>query len=98
MENNDRIWECLCKAGKGQSGTSTLPLEFLSYKLLGCLLLPEGGLLFPPPMNPAFQPLGKVDLDYLFSGVSTELGPNLETQTQRGRKTTWTSLCSLGEL
>ena len=30
MENNSRIWECLCKAGKGQSGTSTLPLEFLS--------------------------------------------------------------------
>ena len=27
MENNSTIWECLCKAGKGQSGTSTLPLE-----------------------------------------------------------------------
>ena len=32
MENNVSIWECLCKAGKGQSGTSTLPLEFLSFE------------------------------------------------------------------
>ena len=30
MEINVRIWEYLCKAGKGQSGNSTLPLEFLS--------------------------------------------------------------------
>ena len=27
MEYNSRILECLCKAGKGQSDTSTLPLE-----------------------------------------------------------------------
>ena len=27
MEYNSRILECLCKADKGQSGTSTLPLE-----------------------------------------------------------------------
>ena len=27
MEYNSRMLECLCKAGKGQSGTSTLPLE-----------------------------------------------------------------------
>ena len=66
---------------------------------LGCLLLSEGDLLFPPPMNPTSQPLGKADLEDLFSGfVSTELGPSLEPQTHRGRKTTWTSLCSLGEL
>ena len=26
---------------------------------LGCLLLSEGDLLFPPPMNPTSQPLGK---------------------------------------
>ena len=50
-------------------------------------------------MNPASQALGKADLEDLFSGVvSTELGLSLETQTHRGRKTTWTSLCSLGEL
>ena len=36
MENNVRIWECLCKAGKGQSGTSTLPLECPSSE--HCLL------------------------------------------------------------
>ena len=53
---------------------------------LGCLLLSEGGLLFPPPMNPISQPLGKADLEDLFSGVvSTELGPSLEPQTHRGR-------------
>ena len=52
-----------------------------------------------PPMNPASQALGKGDLEDLFSGVvSTELGLSLETQTNRGRKTTCTSLCSLGEL
>ena len=85
--------------GLGQEKlTHSLQIEASKHKPLGCLLLPEGGLLFPPPMKPAFQPLGKADLDYLFSGVSTELGPNLETQTHRGRKTTWTSLCSLGEL
>ena len=40
-----------------------------------------------------------VMIEDLFSGVvSTELGPSLEPQTHRGRKTTWTSLCSLGEL
>ena len=30
MDNNAIIKEYLCNAGKGQSGTSTLPLEFLS--------------------------------------------------------------------
>ena len=67
--------------------------------MVGCLFVPEGGFLFLPPMNPASQALGKADLEDLFSGVvSTELGLSLETQTHRGRKTTWTSLCSLGEL
>ena len=33
----------------------------------------EGGLLFPPPMNPTSQPLGKADLEDLFSGVVSTL-------------------------
>ena len=45
------------------------------------------------------QPLGKADLEDIFSGVvSMELGPRPETQSHRGRKTTWTSLCSPGDL
>ena len=41
----------------------------------------------PRPMNPTSQPLGKADLEDLFSEVvSTELGPSLEPQTHRGRK------------
>ena len=39
--------------------------------------MPEGGLLFSPPMNPSSQPLGKAYLEDIFSGVvSTELGPS----------------------
>ena len=49
--------------------------------------MPEGGLLFSPPMNPSSQPLGKAYLEDIFSGVvSTELGPSLETQRHRGRQ------------
>ena len=109
MEYNSRILECLCKAGKGQSGTSTLPLELPTSEQIwrsplgeanpflpnrgfktqaGWLpFMPEGGLLFSPPMNPSSQPLGKAYLEDIFSGVvSTELGPSLETQRHRGRQ------------
>ena len=109
MEYNSRILECLCKAGKGQSGTSTLPLELPTSEQIwrsplgeanpflpnrgfktqaGWLpFVPEGGLLFSPPMNPSSQPLGKAYLEDIFSGVvSTELGPSLETQRHRGRQ------------
>ena len=100
MEYNSRILECLCKAGKGQSGTSTLPLELptseqiwkspigeanpfppnrgFQHWQVGCIFVPDGGLLFSPPTNPGSQTLGKVDLEDIFSGVvSTELGPSL---------------------
>ena len=109
MEYNSRILECLCKASKGQSGTSTLPLELPTSEQIwrsplgeanpflpnrgfktqaGWLpFMPEGGLLFSPPMNPSSQPLGKAYLEDIFSGVvSTELGPSLETQRHRGRQ------------
>ena len=47
----------------------------------------------------ASQALGKADIEDLFSGVfSMELGPRPETQLHRGMKTTWTSLCSPGDL
>ena len=49
--------------------------------------MPEGGLLFSPPMDPSSQPLGKAYLEDIFSGVvSTELGPSPETHTHRGRQ------------
>ena len=74
-------------------------IETSKNRPVGCLFVPEGGLLFLPPMNPASQALGKADIEDLFSGVfSMELGPRPETQLHRGRKTTWTSLCSPGDL
>ena len=121
MEYNSRILECLCKAGKGQSGTSTLPLELPTSEQIwrsplgeanpflpnrgfktqaGWLpFVPEGGLLFSPPMNPSSQPLGKADLEDIFSGVvSTELGPSPGPKGTREGKTTWTGLCSVADL
>ena len=54
---------------------------------MGCIFVPDGGVLFSPPTNPGSQTLGKVDLEDIFSGVvSTELGPSLETQRHRGRQ------------
>ena len=109
MQYNSRMLECLCKAGKGQSGTSTLPLELptseqiwkspigeanpfppnrgFQHWQVGCIFVPDGGLLFSPPTNPGSQPLGKAYLEDIFSGVvSTELGLSPETQTHKGRQ------------
>ena len=67
--------------------THSLQIEASKHRLVGCLFLPEGGLLFSPPMNPSSQPLGKAYLEDIFSGVvSTELGPSPETQSHRGRQ------------
>ena len=53
--------------------------------------VPEGGLLFSPPMNPSSQPLGKAYLEDIFSGVvSTELGPSPGPKGTGEGKTTWT--------
>ena len=52
MENNSRIWECLCKAGKGQSGTSTLPLELPTSEQIWRSPLGEANPFFP---NRGFQ-------------------------------------------
>ena len=61
--------------------------------------VPEGGLLFSPPMNSSSQPLGKAYLEDIFSGVvSTELGPIPGPKGTGEGKTTWTGLCSVAEL
>ena len=52
MENNSTIWECLCKAGKGQSGTSTLPLELLTSEQIWRSPLGEANPFLP---NRGFQ-------------------------------------------
>ena len=60
--------------------THSLQIEASKHRLVGCLFLPEGGLLFLPPMIPGFQHGGKADLGDLCSGVvSTELGLCPET-------------------
>ena len=52
---------------------------------MGCIFVPDGGVLFSPPTNPGSQTLGKVDLEDIFSGVvSTELGPSLDIGEGRG--------------
>ena len=62
-------------------------------------VLPEGGLLFLPPTNPASQPGRKADIGDLFSGaVSLELRRTLGTPLTGECKTMWTGLCSVGEL
>ena len=121
MEYNSRILKCLCKAGKGQSGTSTLPLElptsdqiwrsplgeanpFLpnrGFKTQAGWLpfVPEEGLLFSPPMNPSFQPLGKVDLEDIFSGLfPRSWGPARRPKATGEGKTTWRRLYSAADL
>ena len=121
MDYNSRMLECPCKAGKGQSGTSTLPLELPTSEQIwrsplgeanpflpnrgfktqaGWLpFVPEGGLLFSPPMNSSSQPLGKAYLEDIFSGlVSTELGPSPGPKGTGEGKTTWTGLCSVADL
>ena len=61
--------------------------------------VPEGGLLFSPPMNSSSQPLGKAYLEDIFSGlVSTELGPSPGPKGTGEGKTTWTGLCSVADL
>ena len=67
--------------------THSLQIEASKHRLVGCLFLPERGLLFLPPMNPASQALGKADVVDLFSGVvSTELRLCPETHTYRGKQ------------
>ena len=67
--------------------THSLQIEASKNRPGGCLFLPEGGLLFLPPMIPGFQHGGKADLGDLCSGVvSTELGLCPETHTYRGRQ------------
>ena len=57
------------------------------HRPVGCLFLPEGGLLFLPPMIPGSQHGGKADLGDLCSGVvSTELRLCPETHTYRGKQ------------
>ena len=63
-------------------------IEASKHRPVYCLFLPEGGLLVPPPANPASQPGGKAVLGDLFSGaVSKELRPSPETHKHRGRQT-----------
>ena len=45
-------------------------IEASKRRPLGCLLLSEGGLLFPPPMNPTSQPLGKAALTTVWLSIS----------------------------
>ena len=105
----------------GQSGTSTLPLEFPSseqiwrssfgeanhsfqreaskHRLVGCIYLPEGGLLVPLPVNSASRLGEKWFLEIFFQGLFQRSWSRARrpTRTEEG-KTTWTSLCSVGEL
>ena len=47
----------------------------------------------------ASQPLGKADLEDIFSGVvSMELGPSPGPKGKGEGKTTWTGLCSVADL
>ena len=41
--------------------THSLQIEASKHRLVGCLFLPEGGLLFLPPMIPGSQQGGKAD-------------------------------------
>ena len=67
--------------------THSLQIEASKHRPVGCLFLPEGGLLFLPPVIPGSQHGGKVVLGDLFSGaISTELELSPETQTHRGRQ------------
>ena len=67
--------------------THSFQIEAPQNRPLGCLFLPAGDWLSPPPAKCASQPAGKAALGDLFSvAVSTELGLSAETHTHRGRQ------------
>ena len=67
--------------------TLCFQIEPSKRRPVGCLFLPEGGSLSPPPANCASQPGGKMDLGDLFSGaVTNELGLSPGTHRHRGRQ------------
>ena len=67
--------------------THSLQIEASKHRPVGCLFLPEGGLLFLPPTISGSQHGGKADLGDLCSGlVSTELRLCRETHTYRGKQ------------
>ena len=67
--------------------TPSFQIKASKHRPVGCLFLPAGDWLSPPPVKCAYQPEGKAILEDLFSGaVSTELGPRPETHTHRGRQ------------
>ena len=63
------------------------------------LIFPAGGSLALPPVNCISQPGGKAVPGDLFSGaVSPDAGRTSGTPLTGEGKTTWTGLCSVGEL